>query len=580
MQTEKGFLIAIGPGGTFLAGVDEPLGSGAAAHGYAVREGRIVPAREAEVPAEGALAHPPDGGLLSQVRWAPGLVEILTDPAGAFPVYSAHAPGVLFLGTDAWAIAEEAELRGLNAESALALMAFEFVPGLETLVDGLEELPANCRVVFSRTEGGAWRREEQPLPRLSPVPAEPGASEADRVKAAAENLRAVCAPVASASGPVALNLSGGWDSRALLGVMAPRLGGDGLFTCTYGNGRFGGTELARRVSREVGIPSRFHPFDDGRHLELWWLSLCREMPPVARYNLSDGGKAVGENLYRGAALATCGHSGDGNTKAQFPASAAPADAEGLGAWAGRRYRSSLTDEEARDLLRPGSDGLAEAPGRLARETARVAWEAESPVGSGVRWFLGQRVRRNVLSEVRLLERHAPVVFLPMMEPAFRAFWAGASAAELTDQRLWRLALRDHVFVEGMAALGRLPREGGGFVDPDGPGNRAGSMARRVVMAAARRVAPGMASAAMDADPTVAWWRGDKRLFWFVHDTLMASAFYSEHFEREALRLWLLRSRRSYRAARTTVWNMMTVAGAERLLIGLKPSRFPPALRRG
>src|SRR5690606_8007389 len=89
------------------------------------------------------------------------------------------------------------------------------------------------------------------------------------VRAAFENLMSVMAPLEKmaqqATGELPINLSGGWDSRAVL-AGAWRSGVRPTLACLYGYPKYPGIRIARRVADTVGVRHELAPFYDGSFL--------------------------------------------------------------------------------------------------------------------------------------------------------------------------------------------------------------------------------------------------------------------------------------------------------------------------
>jgi hypothetical protein len=153
----------------------------------------------------------------------------------------------------------------------------------------------------------------------------------------------------------------------------------------------------------------------------------------------------------------------------------------------------------------------------------------------------------------------------MMDPVFLNFWASVPDEDLVEQRLYRRALASRIFTGRASPLARLSREGGGTLDEFSPLGRLTSLARRAARKIGRNLFPAVTCAATVGDPTVTWWRRDPGLREWAWRTLENSPAICELFELSALRgLVEHESFRDYDLAQTGIWNLLTIAGAERI----------------
>ncbi|MGI8908870.1 MAG: asparagine synthase-related protein [Candidatus Sumerlaeaceae bacterium] len=514
----------------------------------------------AEVPLEFS-----NWGLLTQVLCCAEKVEVLTDHAGAYPLYFARAADSIWIGSSAWEVVARAQLQAMNYAACMEMLAYEFVIGPHTLVEGLEELRPGILTTFS-FESGTWQRSEQIRWQLE-YTGDSKLTLKDRTRLGAEIMHAACAPVVEraqdATSPLALNLSGGWDSRAVLACLLP-LGPQHLFTSTYGDETYSGVKIARAASASVGIPHRFFPFSSGQMLREWFIELCRALPPVIRFNLADGGYAMSRQLYGATCGVSCGHSGDFFTGAPFYPADKVKNADQLCAWLKRSMRSAFPRDQLLRILHPKHRDLADAPEDHLSQTAN---EVFAPGYTGVlRWKLEHRVRRAAVVELRVLEQRTPIVYAPLLHRDFIAFWGTVPPGDLVGQSLYKRILAEQLFTGAARPLAELPREGGGSVREFGPLSKWKGFTRKKIAGLKRRVAPAAAAQASAADPTARWWRGDPELRQWAWQTLQHSPLIAELFDLARLKTLILeQSMSDFPLARIGVWNMLTLAGVEQVL---------------
>lgn len=542
-------------------------------HGYTVRDGRVHPPRSSDTAPESLeLDYPPDGGVVSVVAWRGREMSVLADHAGGFPIYMAAGESSVFLSDDAWQAAAAAGLNRLDASACMDLLAYEFVLGPRTLVEGLSELEAGCLHKLS-WQGGRLQVDKRRVWRYDRIERDwPGGWD-QRVRECEAMLRETCRPLARSTaeggGVVALNLSGGWDSRAILAMLAAE-GCGNIRTCTYGEANFGGTRAALESARVAGADARFKEFSGGAHLPEDFGQLCAELPPVVRFNLGDGALMVSREFYDGIAAAACGHCG-GATRAL---TLEPIRTAGeLSDWLVRTRQSGVRPARLREVLQPEWRHLAEAPNDHAADICREAFIPD--VWGTQRYWLEQMVRRDVCTEMRILERRAPMMFTPFLERRFWEFWASVPPGDLDRQKLYRAVLAEKIFAGNMEPMRRIPREGGGRIDYDSTlAGRVGEQARRWSRALLRRVSAPTAFRLMTADPTAAWWHSNAALRAWVRETVMGSAALNTLFEPAALEeLCTTEPSRNFRMANIGIWNLLTIAGVHDRLPRLAP---PPA----
>lgn len=514
-------------------------------------------------PAEGPLKLP-EWGCLTQLAIRRGIIQILTDHAGAYPLYRAFAhDGSLIIGSDAWQVSRLAGLRKLNPPACFDLLAYEYVPGLETLVEGLIEVPPATQLNY-RFEAGQWHRTDQTLWQL-----ERRRDGTANIDTAFDNLMAVMSPLQKVldnddtDQTIVINLSGGWDSRAIL-AGALHLDLSNIMACSYGNPDYSGIKFARQVANAANVPHNIFPFINGDFLKASFDQLCSIMPPTTRFNLADGALAMGQEFYGNSCGAICGHSGDGYSG--LPAWAIKEKLEtpqALSSRLNRTMRSSFSYSAYDRLLRTSGRTLLKDTERRLTATVRRIFIPGS--GGYLRWKSVNRVRRAATVELRMLEHFTPIIYAPMLERHFIDFWSSVPDEQLLNQRLYRQMLATRLFQGKLASLADIPRESGGKLLPS-PVNSILDHARTQTWRLLRRLAPAKSARLTAADPTAAWWHSDPALRLWAWKILAESPFVQEHFQMNQLHTLVSNPQEAEPSfARIGVWNLLTVAGVERVL---------------
>ena len=238
------FARALGPGRRLLAGPQRCfVGDWDACRLY----GATVGAPELEQLARRGRLGEVEGAFA--LAWLDGNgLHLARDPVGERGAYYAHvAGGVAFASTLRPLLEAGIVPRALNAAALPAYLSFGYLPGRETLVEGVSELLPGQHLVFH----GDGVREE----RLWSLPAEdeqPEGEEVYRLRLRAR-LEAAVGCRLPASGPVAATLSGGIDS-SVVAALASRIhnGSVSTFSLSFGRGIPNELEFAAAVAAHCG----------------------------------------------------------------------------------------------------------------------------------------------------------------------------------------------------------------------------------------------------------------------------------------------------------------------------------------
>jgi asparagine synthase (glutamine-hydrolysing) len=170
------------------------------------------------------------------------------DPAGEKPLYYRWTGRTLSFASEVKALlADPACPRDMDVESLDAYLAFGYVPGDRTLVQGIQKLPQGSALEFDVRSGGVtrWAYWTLPLPDGEPADDAELLDEYERLLADAVRMRLV------ADVPVGVMLSGGIDS-SLVVAMAARASTRPVRTFNIsfpGHGAYDEAPFARTVAR-------------------------------------------------------------------------------------------------------------------------------------------------------------------------------------------------------------------------------------------------------------------------------------------------------------------------------------------
>jgi asparagine synthase (glutamine-hydrolysing) len=209
--------------------------------------GSAVSAHELELLARRGRLGEVEGAFA--VAWLDGQgLHLVRDPVGERGAYYAHvAGGVAFASTLRPLLEGGIVPRTLNVGALPAYLTFGYLPGRETLVEGIFELLPGQHLVFC----GNTVRDE----RIWSLPSEDGQPEDEEIYC--HRLRARLEQAVSRrlpdSGPVAATLSGGIDS-SVVAALASRLhrGSVSTFSLSFGRGIPNELEFATAVAEHCG----------------------------------------------------------------------------------------------------------------------------------------------------------------------------------------------------------------------------------------------------------------------------------------------------------------------------------------
>lgn len=504
-------------------------------------------------------------------------VRAATDRAGVVPLYYAIDGGRLLLGGDALEIGRLLG-RGVNRRAALAMMAMEFVPGRETLAEGVEQVKPGEVVEFAAV-GGRWEARRRAWWEFGFAEGEEGADLeglagglAGRMVEVAEDWAAALV-AGHGEGKFAVPLSGGLDSRFLAVLFSRALPGRTV-AVSYGDPGSEDVRLAGRVAALAGLPFRQVPFLDGAFLGApARRTLAEAIGATCRLTLADGGLALAERfgVPTGAPIAgECdvraflpGHLGGiisgGKLRTDFPGGERT---EELAA-AVRPYIGSFAPEVLRGLLRPESRGNADAAGELIRESIRDTGDGH-PAVRLQRWYYRELVHRRVMPEM-IVYRRRGFPGAPLGDIRLLDFLAGLPAEGLRGQAVYRRAAVDHVFAPLGGDFLRIPVQGRGPLTSPWRGR---PLLRRVTNRILRAAAPEHFERRYTSCPMFTLWRRDARLRREVWAEIGNAEVLPRFLDQGRLLDYLGRNLgRDYHLTSLGVWNLLTVELAGRALGG-------------
>ncbi len=369
-----------------------------------------------------ALLREPPPAAACLVDVAARRAWLLADRAGLVPVHVARADGALWFSTRLRPLLRcGAVPDDLDPEGVADLLAFEHLTGDRTLHRAVRVLPPATTLALDADGERATVREEPP------VDAPDDGRPSDRLHAAL--LGAVSDAVAGA-GTVGITLSGGLDSRALLGC-ALEVGAH-VETFTFGLPGSRDIELAEELARRTGVAHSTVPLD-GSHLP-------RDLEHVV--DVTGGGVgavhgqilAVLDRVAAGSDVLLDGLGGDmlsGGHLAWDLVTARDPDRVVERTW--RRHASAFADDAARArLLDPDLAVVLPDP----RDAVRACVRRDEPPWRGAHRFDVLERQRRFVQHGPHLCRHAVDVRTPFRDADVEAAFGALPLRQLVEQRAY------------------------------------------------------------------------------------------------------------------------------------------------
>jgi asparagine synthase (glutamine-hydrolysing) len=178
---------------------------------------------------------------------------IANDRLGLFPLYYAQtAQGLAFASGVRGLLADPAVSKGVDRTAIAEFLTFDHVLGQRTLLSAVSLLPQATVLTFADGRMALRRYWTPMFPGSYPV-----YREAEYVEEASALLRQAVERQAPHGRPAAILLSGGLDSRAILGVLSHGANGDRPAALTWGIAGCDDARFARRAARVAGSSFTF-----------------------------------------------------------------------------------------------------------------------------------------------------------------------------------------------------------------------------------------------------------------------------------------------------------------------------------
>ncbi|WP_425398146.1 asparagine synthase-related protein [Aeoliella sp.] len=193
-------------------------------------------------------------GLFALLACNDKIIEIITDPLGAQPVYTAHAPSgkLVGMGTDVESLAVLSE-RGTDFDqvSVAELLVYNNVTFPFSTRHGIQEVSPGAHIQIGSLDGAPSYTESVYF-----SPSEPATEVPNRqlMQSTVEAIQSAAADITKGVDTVAVTLSGGLDSRVVLAALPASLERTAVTYATHENLE---TETAQLVAQAAGATHMF-----------------------------------------------------------------------------------------------------------------------------------------------------------------------------------------------------------------------------------------------------------------------------------------------------------------------------------
>lgn len=509
-------------------------------------------------------------GGFSGVITGPAETILFTDRYGTHPLYFRIEKNSLKYSDSILGVIGGCERRsGLNESAALALMSGEFIPGSQTLANGVEQVCTGEIVRFRTDEPIGVSRSRYWRATISGGDGSPESALEEEFGALLRTWGNQWAQALLESIPessdIGIPLSGGLDSRLLLASLAG-YDRNRIHPCCYGDPQSSDVRLSRLAAERLGLKHTHLPFVDGSPLMGESRSkLVQLIGGTTRLTLADGGLVLAEHLSapRGnVGVFVPGHSGDvvsGSKLKPSQSHRGTIAAEDFAA----SYCACFHPKDLAGLLLPQKRELSTAAIDLFRASARTSNEADEAIH---RWSLEELIHRRVNTEL-VIYRQTSKAVTPFFDSRLADFFARTPRESLYGQRLYIRVAGSQIFTGKMEPLAHIPLQGRGG-SPRDLASRGGGVTiqRRVFNRIVRKLNPSAYERSQSACPMMYLWTHSGALRESVWHELRHAVVLPELFDMNALLEYLeRRAGRDYHLTTLGIWNLLTVELFGRLL---------------
>lgn len=384
----------------------------------------------------------------------PGRIICATDRFGIIPVYYHLDADSVVVSDDYWKVVQASGRATFKESSVLEMISLGYVAGQETLLDGISELPS-ATICTMEITGGAWNSTNRAYWRLNYAGEKQRGSEETLERAFANLFADVMQRFAQNANArnwrVAFALSGGMDSRLLISLFK-RHGCQDISAFSYGPPQHPDIVYGAQVAQALDVPHQVIPVEGPDFLtEDLIEEMSRTVGATTRFTCGLGARIVHDTLPN-FSVYIMGHLGarffaedkllirQRNQVARlirhnhFVAT----DVDILDKiWAKRNHRSLISDTINRTLdFDPGD-----------------------PIGSKLRWFNAQQLRRLLTRETKTYQRFGHWM-LPLADYDLVDFVAALPIQLSMRRRLYVNSMLSRIYTEDLEALKQIPLASG------------------------------------------------------------------------------------------------------------------------
>lgn len=388
------------------------------------------------------------GGSFAVVVAIPGGIRLVSDRFGSRPLFYSPTAAGWSVSADPWSLVGRLKSPTLSASGALELLAFKYVLGTDTLIEGVSEVPPGSYLDLL-DDGSSelhtyWSLQPAPVRRSGAALVDELADVFDVMAA-----RSVRAGAALGMTKWGVNLTAGRDSRVILAGLVRQ----GVPLVAVSSDVGDDATVAAQLAAAVGV--EHHTIASWASSGSPWIAEVAD-PLVATSMAALAGHPLALAFHGPSSPSgwLSGHLGDSLSCGRQTASSLRVNRRGLIATADYLYAyhravssaalAPMLRREHRAEVGLGEHHLRTLIAELAKEFP-LEYVAEQV-------DLRQRKRRHILRDYLALRALGPTV-LWFADPAWADFWRTVPINWKVDWGLYQRCLAERVFVGRLAPLG-------------------------------------------------------------------------------------------------------------------------------
>lgn len=381
-------------------------------------------------------------------------ITCATDRYGAVPVYYSLDGDLAVLSDDYWEVARLSNRRTYSRSSVLGMIELGYVPGTETLLEDIFEVPGGT-ILEARPIDGAWAVEGERYWRLNYEGEKRTGSDEDFEREFADLLSSVVRRftenVNARDWSVAVALSGGKDSRLLVSLFK-HYGCLDMSAFSYGPPQHPDVVCAAKIAQMLDVPHWVFPVEEQ---DLISDDLIREMSrkvgATTRFTCGLG-RRLADCLLPSSSVYVVGHTGFRSPSGDKFVIRRKSQAARL---IRRNHFICASDFILRKIWRAGDYRS------ITRDIIdhTLSFDACDPIGSMLNWYNWQRLRRLLLREVRAYEKWGHFM-LPLLDYELSDYVVTLPWRQSMHARLYVNSMVSNVYTGDLVSIGGIPTASG------------------------------------------------------------------------------------------------------------------------